>query len=294
MAFELVEIKKEIDILGFHSLYYFELDKYFYHLPERHDFWELVYVDSGKINAITDGIGYSLNQGQVIFHKPMELHTHVGNQKDPSNLVVVSFSCQSELMSYFNKKIFDLDQKTKKVLSLFLEEAKNALGELPQQFEDTSPLDFGSAQMGATQMMVCYLTEFLISLLRRGEALFFPLKQTQGTKRQAENSMAEAIEAYLVKNLYRPLTLQNLSDQFMVSKTYLCRIFKAGTGQSPIERLLDLKIKEAKRFIRKEEENMTQIAEQLGFTSIHHFTRAFKGRTGLSPSAYKHSVRQQE
>jgi hypothetical protein len=63
MEFQMVKIKKDIEILGFNSIYYFELDKIFYHTPEKHNFWELVYVDSGKINAIVDGIGCNLEQG---------------------------------------------------------------------------------------------------------------------------------------------------------------------------------------------------------------------------------------
>lgn len=73
MAFELAPIQPEIEVTGFHSIYYFEFGKDFYHLPEKHDFWELVYVDYGSIHAIVDGAGCELNKGQVIFHQPPSL-----------------------------------------------------------------------------------------------------------------------------------------------------------------------------------------------------------------------------
>ena len=50
-------VKEEIRITGFKSVYYFEHGKEFYHAPEQHDYWEIVYVDKGEIIAVTDGIG---------------------------------------------------------------------------------------------------------------------------------------------------------------------------------------------------------------------------------------------
>ena len=75
MDFAMIPIRPDIEITGFHSVYYFEFDKNFYHPPEKHDFWEMVYVDDGCINAVVDGIGCELSKGQVIFHTPMEPHS---------------------------------------------------------------------------------------------------------------------------------------------------------------------------------------------------------------------------
>jgi len=290
MDFEMVPIIDDIDIPGFHSVYYFELDKNFYHTPEKHDFWEMVYVDSGRINAIVDGMGCTLTQGQVIFHKPMELHTHVSNKKDPCNILVISFTCHSKAMEFFNKKIFDIEKDSQKILTLFLTEAKNALTELPGKYEDKSPLHFENAKLGACQLMKCYLCEFLFSLIRSNENSVQKMEYTEDSRRLGENSTVESIEKYLACNICHPLTLTDICSTYLISKTYLCRIFKAATGKSPIEYFIELKIKAAKKLIREEKNNITEISDMLGYTSIHHFTRMFKRVTGLSPSEYKKSV----
>lgn len=291
MAFELVPIQPEIEITGFHSLYYFEFDKNFYHPPERHDFWEMVYVDEGRIHAIVDGIGCALSKGQVIFHRPMEMHSHIANHQDASNLVVISFSCRSPLMAYFNKKIFSLEKPSRKILSLFLEEAKNALGALPGEYENKSPLNFSHAQPGSVQLMQCYLVEFLFSLIRSNDASVKAMHATEAARRMAENTLASSIESYIESQLKAPSpSLQQLCDHFSLSRAYLCRIFKAETGTSPIDYWIGLKMKEAKKLIREGNHNMTQISELLGYTSIHHFSRMFKRAYGISPTAYKSSV----
>jgi len=288
--FEAVPIRPEIDITGFHSLYYFEFDKNFYHPPEKHDFWEMVYVDDGRINAIVDGIGCMLSRGQVIFHQPMELHTHIANHQDTSNVVVVSFACASPIMSYFNKKIFSLEKPSQKVLSLFLAEAKNALGSLPGDYENKSPLDFSRAAPGSVQLMQCYLVEFLFLLIRSGELSVQTMDHTQASRRLAESSLVSTIERFIEQNLHEPPSLELLCRHFSISRTYLCRIFKEGTGASPVDFWIALKIREAKKLIREGEYNVTQIAEMLGYSGIHHFSRMFKQITGLSPTAYKTSV----
>ena len=94
--FDTQGIKCEISIDGFNSIYYFEFGKEFTHAPEKHDFWEMVYVDSGEINAITNGLGCTLRQGQVIFHEPMEVHAHVSNNRVANTMLVISFTTKSE------------------------------------------------------------------------------------------------------------------------------------------------------------------------------------------------------
>jgi AraC-like DNA-binding protein len=291
MAFELVPIQTEVAIDGFHSIYYFEFDIDFYHPPETHDFWELVYVDYGRINAIVDGVGCALSSGQVIFHQPMEPHSHIGNGRDAGNVVVISFSCKSPIMSFFNRKIFTLEKSSQKILSLFISEATTALGGICGDYNDTSPLDFSNAPLGSTQLMQGYLAEFLFSLIRSNHsASITALEATSDARQMAENSLVNSIIYYMEDNLEQAPSLTALCQYFCVGRTYLCRIFRAVTGDSAVDYWIALKIREAKRLIREGNMNVTQIAEALGYSSIHHFTRMFKRATGLSPTAYKSTI----
>lgn len=52
-----------------------------------------------------------------------------------------------------------------------------------------------------------------------------------------------------------------------------------------------LKIDKAKTMIREEEYNITQIANILGYNSIHYFSKQFKGITDMSPTEYARSVK---
>ena len=52
----------------------------------------------------------------------------------------------------------------------------------------------------------------------------------------------------------------------------------------------DLKTNEAKKLLRDGNFSVNEIAELLGFSCIHSFSKAFKTATGFSPTAYKESI----
>lgn len=288
--FETQSIKYEIEIAGFNSIYYFEFGKDFSHAPERHNFWEMVYVDSGRINAVTNGVGCTLKQGQAIFHEPMEIHAHISDNQVSNNMLVISFTTDSEIMRYFRNKTFTLDKTGKMLLSLFLEEAKNALGKVPGDYENKNNLCFQHKVFGSSQLLQCYFTEFLIRLIRSGSTLSEDVFYCKKSRDIANNSMSELICEYMRSNIYSSLTLKEVCTHFLLGKTQLCKIFREITGQSPMEYYMDLKIKESKKLIREKDYSVSQISDMLGYSSIHNFSRAFKKAVGMSPTAYAKSI----
>ncbi len=291
MEFNIHHINREIVIEGFNSIYYFEMGKDFSHTPEKHDFWEMVYVDSGEVISITDGTAQTLSQGQVIFHSPNEVHAHVSNRVISNSMLVVSFTCKSPAMKFFDRKIFTLDKTGKTLLKLFTDEAKNALGEIPGDYADKNALNFDNAPFGSMQLLESYLTEFLL-VLCRGNNASGKLIRTENSRELADNSIAELIGAYLEDNVYKSLTLTNICNEFYMGKTRLCKIFREYTGTGPIEYYLNLKIAEAKKLLSTDV-SVNRIADMLGYSSIHNFSRAFKKVTGMPPSKYKKKINRQ-
>jgi len=288
--FQMKKVNQELVIDGFNSIYYFEFGKDFSHTPERHDFWEMVYVDNGKINAITNGIGCTLEQGQAIFHEPNETHAHISDSKVSNNMLVVSFTTQSEVMKYFKNKTFTLDKAGRTLLSLFVDEAKNALGNIPGDYENKNDLQFVSTIFGSSQLLHCYFTEFLIRLIRSGSTLSENVTISKKSRDIANYSLSELICEFMRNNIYSDITLKDVCSQFLLGKTQLCKIFRESIGQSPIGYYIDLKIKEAKKLIRENNYSISQISDMLRYSSIHIFSRAFKKSTGMSPSAYKKRI----
>ena len=294
LEFETRAIKRDITIDGFNSIYYFEFGKDFSHAPEKHDFWEMVYVDGGEIIAVTDGLGRTLTQGQVIFHKPMEIHAHVSNKVVPNNMLVVSFTTKSQAMDFFDKKIFTLDKTGKTLLTLFIKEANIALGKIPGEYSNKNPIDFSASPFGSVQLLECYLTELLLILSRTDENSGTKVTRNDDSKELAQSSIIELISAYLKENIYSSITLSDICSKFFMGKSRLCMLFSEYMGESPIEYYSRLKMSEAKKLLLRDELSVSNISDLLGYSSIHNFSRAFKKAVGTSPGEYRKKINHNE
>lgn len=278
--------EKMIDITGLYSFYYFELQKDFSFHGERHDFWEMVYVDNGEVVVMADKRGLILKQGDIIFHKPMEFHTIAGNRKEPPNILVTTFKCNSKAMDFFKNKQFVSDKQQRKLLQNYLNEGLELFGS-----ESGYPLTpSGVGKPGGYQQMVGCLKFLLIDLIRKDGQMPKPVR-LQYSKDTSDNALVEGINLYLNNNVYGQISLEDVCKKFNMSKSHICHIYKEATGESIMKHYIDLKITCAKCLIREGELNFTQISEKLQFSSIHHFTRSFKCRTKKTPSAYEKSLK---
>ncbi|MGI5899227.1 MAG: helix-turn-helix domain-containing protein [Christensenellales bacterium] len=292
MNYKLLTFKKDIEVLGLYTMYYSEHDKSFYFGGERHNFWEMVYVDSGEISVVAENTGYMVRQGEVIFHKPMEFHTLASNQKDPNSVVIISFEAAGDGMRFFENRILAVDGRQMKILSQLLEEIRHSFGVSTGISLYPQRLNEKSAEPCAQQMVINYMEQFLVSLLRSNrENEGRSVRKSTGAKKNVEEAVVQAVREYLSQQIYLRLTLCEVARHFHMGKSYLSEMFKAVTGKSVMEYYLNLKMDEAKRLLRGGELNITQIAEKLCYANVHNFSRVFKAKTGRSPSAYRKSVR---
>ena len=191
---------------------------------------------------------------------------------------------------FFDKKIFTLGKTEKTLLTLFLKEARVALGKITDDYHDTAPLDFSSAPRGSFQLLECYLTEFLLVLLRGGDESGSTILRSENSRALGQSSLTELIVAYLEENVNGAITLSDICTRFFIGKTQLCRLFDDHVGKSPMEYFSNLKIKEAKKLLRQGELSVSRIADLLSYSSIHNFSRSFKKTVGISPTDYRKKI----
>lgn len=139
-----------------------------------------------------------------------------------------------------------------------------------------------------------FLVENLISFSERPEELaenFYELlthlispAKVSGTFLTAEELVTK-MDDYFREHLSRNLSLQTLSEEFGVSKVYLCRIFKKYKETTPIDYFNRLKIEKAKELLLGfPQMPLREISDFLGFSDMYYFSKVFKRITGKSPS----------
>lgn len=271
------------------TIHYFELDKDFQSRGESHDCWEFVYVDKGEVIAEADGVRHILKQGDGIFHKPDEYHTHSANKIVAPNIFIITFVCKSASMEYFQGRVLHIPEKLRPLIASILAESHNTF-EMPfnQVYLREMKVKPNSA-IGGLQMIRAYLEQFLILLLRneaRHQVTVYPSRENM------EGHIAQQIADTIEKSVYGTKTnVEQICNMHGYSRAYLSRIFKENYDCTMTEYMSKVKIDEAKRLMREKRMNFTQISDALSFSNPLYFSRVFKRVTGMSPTEYCKSIK---
>lgn len=92
----------------------------------------------------------------------------------------------------------------------------------------------------------------------------------------------EAVEI-LRKHIDQPLTIPELARKVAMNECYLKKGFKSMTGKTIHEYYQQLRLEKAKELLGQEGRTVTEVAHLLGFSSISHFSTAFKRAIGMRP-----------
>ena len=110
------------------------------------------------------------------------------------------------------------------------------------------------------------------------------LEETDSNKNGASiGDLKQKIEQYVEENIFKDLTLTNMSEALCISPSYLSRIFKTIIGMNCSEYLVEAKLKKAKDLLFTTNDTVKEIAEKLGYSSSAHFIRIFKSYYGITP-----------
>ena len=283
-------LKQEFTIDKIYTVHYFEFSKNYVFEGESHPFWEFVYVDKGRINAIRDGELIRLTKGQILFHKPSEFHTLIADGVTAPNILIVSFECNCAAMRFFENMVTQIGDQERRLLATIIAESEKAF---------STPLDDPwslrlerreNAQDCCEHFIKLSLEWLLLSIMRNSDSTL-SLSPVSLIKENTQNEIFNRIVNYMETNIDQPLPLSKICTDNLVSRSYLQKLFRDKTGGGVIEYFNRLKINAAKRMIRESSGNFTDIAFNLGYTSIHYFSRQFKHITGMTLSEYASSVK---
>ena len=293
MAYKSVVLEDSITINRVISVHYFQYMSDFSFPGESHDFWELVCVDRGEIDALAGERRLTLKKGNILFHKPNEFHNVLTNGKVSPSLVVIGFVCHSPAIKSFEDQLMSVQDTEKELLAQIIVEARNTFsGRLDDPYQEelifnSEPLTFGSAQL-----ISHYLEQLIIHLYRRYFSYSLPVRSSRFlAEASSGNDTYNRIVRYMEEHLGERMTIDRICRDNLVGRSQLQKLFRDIKGCGVIEFFSMMKIDTAKQMIRDNQLNFTQIADRLGYNSIHYFSRQFKQITSMTPSEYATSIR---
>ena len=95
------------------------------------------------------------------------------------------------------------------------------------------------------------------------------------------------LEQALRQNLSHQWTVEEMAALVGLGSTLFNERVKTYSGFSPISYLINIRISEAIKLLKRPDINLTTIALETGFYSSQHFSTTFKKLTGYTPSAFR-------
>lgn len=293
MSYESITLKKELIIDKVISIHYFEYMSDFSFSGESHDFWEFLCVDKGIVNVVAGERTLTLKKDQIIFHKPNEFHNVCANGVVAPNLVVVGFECHSPAIRFFKDKILEIGPSERGLLGSMIKEASLSFScRLDDPYcEKLIRREKRDVPFASEQLIQLYLQQFLIRLIRANNDINSDDPFPRSFRQKSEDELFRQILVYMEEHIDSHLTIQQICRDNLVGRSILQKLFREQAGCGIIDYFAIMKINASKQLIRTRQMNFSQIADRLGYNSIHYFSRQFKKITGMTPSEYAASIK---
>lgn len=265
------QIQRHILVENIYTFFYQEKEKGFIFPGEAHRPLELTYVDKGSIHSVAEGKDYLLNQGDLVIYAPDQWHMQYADVDVSPSFITITFDMVGALPEELINQKFTIPQSAASVLQRMMREHDR----MDQYSEDT---------------LICCLQLLLVTLLREKTAPEGSRLRTANSV-NSENEIIRRAQQYVSAHVREKLTVPLVAWHVDVSPSYLTALFRKNLQISPGEYIRRLKLQESKRMIREDNMNFTEIAAALQYSTVHHFSRQFKDKFGITPTEYAKSVR---
>lgn len=262
-------------ISSIYSCFKMKVENGYDYAGESHELWELVYVINGSIHVKEDDRTYTLNNGDIIFHKPMEFHKIWCTDKNASFLII-SFSCNDDtILNPLGENIFTLNIEQHETLERVYRDISDSFDvnitvyKHPDEKQDNIK----------ERITVLNFEVFLLSLIA--------VQAEKNKKRYTskENNYKIIIDV-MTENIKKKLTVDDIASLCNMSTSNLKKIFNQHYSGGIIHHFNRMKINRA-IYLLKLGFSVENVSASLGFANQNYFSRMFKKETGMSPSQFK-------
>lgn len=231
---------------------------------------KLTYVDQGQMHSVADGIDMVLQRGDLVIYGPGQWHMQYADMDQaPRFITVTLLTSGADLSPLVNRKI-TLSQELATLLQKCLQEQDRC--------------------SGLSHDIITVAMELLLLLLLQGQSAPAQALKTPYAL-HSENEIIRRAQQYISAHIRQKLSVPLVARKVDVSPSYLTALFHKNLEISPGEYIRRVKLQESKHLIREGKLNFTEIAAVLNYSTVHHFSRQFKEKFGITPTDYAKSIK---
>lgn len=190
---------------------------------------------------------HNVSEGQLFVIRPGEITTYTADMKEPWEYIWVAFR-SDEIFFKDECSVFDTPKELDDKLITILDE-----------------------EILPYEGCLAIIYSLIYQITRKVEA-------------DGGDDRVRRIKRYIKYNYMLPITVSSIAERFGFNRTYLYSTFKAKYGIGIKEYITSVRMEKASEFL-KSGYTVKQSAHMVGYDDEFNFSKAFKARYGVSPSA---------
>ena len=254
----------------------------------------MIYVAKGSLDYIMEGTRYHLEEGDFIIIPPYMYHIAAKSNTDPLVQYIVHFDFYDdpERVQIPHQSAIKLEKK------YLIPERERILKDKPFQgkiqvkerfnFEKifmTMYREYSQRENGYPLLIKGLMLQML-TMLARCQSIQKSGELAQPCRKSKSWKLVEGALEYIYLHYDSELDNERISEAVNASPNYLSKLFQNYIGMSLHSYVLNYRLEKAQQLILSGKCNITEAALCCGFTSVHTFSKAFKQKRGVNPSAY--------
>ena len=232
---------------------------------------ELYLLLKGRVKYFIDNKTYIVNEGDLIIIPPGILHSTDTDDCLYNERLLISFgkdfffsNISTSLQELFKEAIIHIPKENRSIIETMFYKIEN---------------EYNSKHDNKEIMLKLYITELLLYLHR--------YRTLNAQNEFSTDKIIQKIKQYINLNFEREISLNELSVEFGLTKSYLSKRFKSAVGTGINEYINYVRIEHAEKLLTTEKLSITEVATRCGFNDSSYFATVFKKLKGVTP--YKFS-----
>lgn len=246
-----------------------------------HEGFEFVFVIDGELTyeGEHDEV-FSIKGGEYLFMHPGVMHHPVGGFESPCHFIWLIFDPadgkNSDFTPFTQSELSTLRGQLGACTSSIHSFGAETLNSLQRFQTAVDSFRTEQKQSGVLALLRSVTTELIVDGVNQ-------LHQVE----DRDSTYGQAAIAFIEANLFEPIAVADVAEHLGFSESRTYTLFRAFTGQSPVDYLLRLRIRAAEGMLQNSDSSVSDIAFRCGFNSSQYFARVFRKYTGVTPTEFR-------
>lgn len=247
--------------------------------PHTHTWYEFNYITSGNETLLYGEEKHPVHEGYFFMIAPGIEHAHKYNRKNPHKGICIRWLVRQ------NPTIpQDTQNSTFRLLNSL---SSWKIGPVKDEWSLCELLSRISEETEKGYSSLSLQLLFLKIIVVLAELHVPEERKSSQEDELVKKSIIRKVEIMLDDQGYLDIDVNALAASLHMSYGHLSRVYRKITGKTILDRLCELRLAKARKYLEDSEYSMKEIAERLGFSNQYYFSRIFKEHYGVSPKEFR-------